>query len=76
MTLASAKLKASVQFPSLRGMYQREGTCKGFDTIKDAIVGDAPLMLPNADDDPSQLLVHDAIRTMTAWRCNRFWRMS
>ena len=32
MTLASARLKASVRFPSLRGMYQRGGTCKGCDT--------------------------------------------
>ena len=32
MTLASARLKASVQFPPLRGMYQRGGTCKGCDT--------------------------------------------
>ena len=32
VTLTSARLKASVQFPSLRGMYQRRGTCKGCDT--------------------------------------------
>ena len=31
VTLASARLKASVQFPPLRGMYQRGGTCKGCD---------------------------------------------
>ena len=31
MTLASARLKASVRFPPLRGMYQRGGTCKGCD---------------------------------------------
>ena len=30
-TLASARLKASVRFPPLRGMYQRGGTCKGCD---------------------------------------------
>ena len=36
-------------------------------SIEDAIVGDAPLMLLNTDDDSSQLLVQDAIRTMTAW---------
>ena len=28
MTLAGSRLKASVRFPSVRGMYQR-GTCKG-----------------------------------------------
>ena len=32
-TLASARLKASVRFPPLRGMYQRGGTCKGCDTM-------------------------------------------
>ena len=32
MTLASARLKASVRFPPLRGMYQTGGTCKGCDT--------------------------------------------
>ena len=31
MTLASARLKASVRFPPLRGMYQRGGICKGCD---------------------------------------------
>ena len=31
-TLASARLKASVRFPPLRGMYQTGGTCKGCDT--------------------------------------------
>ena len=30
-TLASARLKASVRFSPLRGMYQRGGTCKGCD---------------------------------------------
>ena len=33
VTLASARLKASVQFPPLRGMYQRGGTCKGCDKV-------------------------------------------
>ena len=32
VTLASARLKASMQFPPLRGMYQRGGTCKGCDS--------------------------------------------
>ena len=31
VTLASGRLKASVWFPPLRGMYQRGGTCKGCD---------------------------------------------
>ena len=32
VTLASARLKASIRFPPLRRMYQRGGTCKGCDT--------------------------------------------
>ena len=32
VTLASARLKASVRFPPLRGMYQTGGTCKGCDS--------------------------------------------
>ena len=35
MTLASARLKASVRFPPLRGMYQTRGTCKGCDNHGD-----------------------------------------
>ena len=31
VTLASARLKASVWFPPLKGTYQRGGTCKGCD---------------------------------------------
>ena len=31
MTLASARLKAFVRIPPLRGIYQRGGTCKGCD---------------------------------------------
>ena len=38
MTLASARLKASVRFPPLRGMYQRGGTCKGCDMVQAAAV--------------------------------------
>ena len=34
VTLASARLKASVRFPSLRGMYQTGGICKGCDSIQ------------------------------------------
>ena len=45
-------------------------------SIEDAIVGDAPLMLPNTNDDPPQLLVEDAIRSLTAWRCDRIRKLS
>ena len=33
VTLASARVKASVRIPPLRGMYQRGGTCKGCDNM-------------------------------------------
>ena len=33
VTLASARLKASVRFLPLRGMYQIGGTCKGCDMV-------------------------------------------
>ena len=47
LTPPSARLKASVRFPPLRGMYQRRGTCKGCDSENDAedmmsVFGDAP----------------------------------
>ena len=45
-------------------------------SIKDAIVGDAPLMLSNMDDDPPQLLVQDAIQSMTTWQCDRLRKLS
>ena len=45
-------------------------------SIEHAIVGDAPLMLPNTDDDPPQLLVQDAIMSMTAWQCDRLRKFS
>ena len=45
-------------------------------SIEDAIVGDAPLILPNTNDDPLQLLVQNAIRTMTAWQCDHLWKIS
>ena len=33
VTLVSARLKASMRFRPLRGMYQRGGTCKGCDRV-------------------------------------------
>ena len=38
VTLASARLKASVRFPPLREMYQRGGICKGCDNMPGAEV--------------------------------------
>ena len=33
MTLVGVRLKASMRFPPLRGLYQERGTCKGCDII-------------------------------------------
>ena len=45
-------------------------------SIEHAIDGDAPLMLPNTDDNPPQLLVQNAIMTMIAWRSDRLQKFS
>ena len=45
-------------------------------SIVNAIVGEAPLVITNMDDDPPQLLVQDVIETMTAWRWDHIWKMS
>ena len=37
-------------------------------SIQEALVDEAPLMITNMDDDPPQLIVRDAIGTMTAWK--------
>ena len=52
MTLASARLKASVRFPSLKGMYQRGSTCKGCDRLAEA--------------DQTQMMVIDPVNTKEA----------
>ena len=48
VTLASARLKASVRFPPLRGMYQRGGTCKGCDI--DGILDQDFGAIPKSED--------------------------
>ena len=37
-------------------------------SIHEAIVDNTPFMITNANDDSLQLLVHDAIGTMTIWK--------
>ena len=49
VTLASARLKASVWFPFLRGMYQREGICK---SVAMGVPGDTMGVPGVAMDDP------------------------
>ena len=50
VTLVSARLKASVRLPPLRGMYQRGGTSKGCDTMD--VLGDTMGLPGVAMDDP------------------------
>ena len=36
---------------------------------------EAPLMITNMDDDPPQVVVRDAVGTMTAWKWDRIQSM-
>ena len=53
--VAMAIISSTINSTLLHNRLQPLGYCKV--SIEDAIVGDAPLMLPNTDDDPLQLLV-------------------
>ena len=53
--VAMATISSTTSSTILHNRIQPHGYYKV--SINDAIVGDAPLMLPNTDDDPSQLLV-------------------
>ena len=60
--VAVATISSTTSSSVLHNQLQPHGYYKV--SIEDAIVGDAPLMLPNTDDDPPQLLVQDAIRSI------------
>ena len=72
--VAVATISSTTSSTVLHNRLQPQGFYKV--SIEHAIVGDAPLMLPNTDDDPPQLLVQDAIMSMTAWRCDRLRKFS
>ena len=72
--VAVATISSTTSSSVLHNRLQPQGFYKV--SIEHAIVGDAPLMLPNTDDDPPQLLVQDAIMSMTAWRCDRLRKFS
>jgi hypothetical protein len=36
-------------------------------TINDVVDGEAPLMVPNTNDDPPQLVLRDVVGTFTLW---------
>ena len=44
-------------------------------SIQEALVDEAPLIITNMDDDPPQLVVRDAVGTMTAWKWDRIQSM-
>ena len=62
--VATAIISSTVAVGQLHNRLQPEGYYKV--SIQEAIVDDAPLMITNVDDDSPQLLVWDAIGTMTA----------
>ena len=72
-TVASAIILSTIADAQLHNQQQPEGYYKV--SIQEAIVDDAPLMITNTDDNPPQLLVRDAIGTMTAWKWDRIQRM-
>ena len=71
--MANAIILSTAADPQLYNRQQPEGYYKV--SIQEAIVDDAPLMITNTDDDPPQLLVRDAIGTMTAWKWDRIQHM-
>ena len=72
-TVASAIIFSTAADAQLHNRQQPEDYYKV--SIQEAIVDDAPLMITNTDDDPPQLLVRDAIGTMTAWKWDCIQRM-
>ena len=62
--VAVATISSTTSSSVLHNWLQPHGYYKV--SIEDAIVGDAPLMLPNTDDDLPQLLVQDAIWSIIA----------
>ena len=72
--VAVATISSTTSSSVLHNRLQPHGYYKV--SIKDAIVGDALLMLLNMDNDPPQLLVQDAIWSMIAWRCDRLQKLS
>ena len=72
-TVARAIISSTTADAQLHNRRQPEGYYKVF--IQKAIVEDASLMITNTDDDPPQLLVRDAIGTITAWKWDCIQRM-
>ena len=64
--VAIAKMSSIATSGQLHNRLQPNGYYKV--PIEEALVDEAPLMITNMDDDPPELVVRDAIGTMTAWK--------
>ena len=64
--MAIAKISSIATFGQLHNRLQSNGYHKV--SIHEALVDEASVMITNMDDDPPQLVVRDAIRTMRAWK--------
>ena len=64
--VAIAKISSIATSGQLHNRLQPNGYYKV--SIQEAFVDEAPLMITNMDDDPPQLVVRDAVGTMTAWK--------
>ena len=62
--VAIAKISSIATSGQLHNRLQANGYYKVL--IQEALVDEAPLMITNMDDDPPQLVVQDAVGTMTA----------
>ena len=71
--IVTETISSTAGVEQLHNRIQPEGYYKI--SIQEVIVDDAPLMITNADDDPLQLLVRDAIGTMIAWKWDRIRSM-
>ena len=67
--MAIAKIISLPGSGQLHNRMQPEGFYKV--AVEKVILGESPLMVPNKDDDPEQLIVRDVEGTMTAWRHDR-----
>ena len=71
--VAIAKISSIATSGQLHNRLQPNGYYKV--SIQEALVDEAPLMITNMDDDPPQLVVRDAVGTMTAWKWDRIQSM-
>ena len=71
--VAIAKISSIATSGQLHNRLQPNGYYKV--SIQEALIDEALLMITNMDDDPPQLVVRDAVGTMTAWKWDRIQSM-